>query len=515
MRSTARSRAAAAPGRRSAHRPRHRGRTPSSRTTRHAPDAAGTRSATIASNVAIARDETQLVLEAELPGRVGDQVADPGHRPAPDAHGTGSAGCGDGRASRPRSRRDERRASAPALTSHAVAIARSAGSRSSRVVVVTKAWGSSAIRRTRCARRSGSSSREDVVEQEQRRPAVERGQEVELGQLERQDRRPLLPARRERRRGRGRRARTPGRRGAGRRASSRSRPPSRRSPRAGGPARRAASRRGAAARSSRTAARAAPPRPPRGRSRRGRPPAARRGPPRSRRRSATIVAAGIEEGRVPEPQLVARRLLLADRPQQAVALLERPAVGREVHRRRPASRARRAGRAPRAAATASPATSSISSGANTTTRRTPAEARRPAADAVDPDPLPAAPVAAGAGADDRDLDRRRGPTTPSTRASVGRPSGSARRRPRVRWERPQASSTIASRRLVLPAAFGPQTSCGPGPKRLERGVAPQVERVEMAIEQAVGSRRTRSLSGGGVRIAGRQDVVRTGMTTWT
>src|SRR5258708_11043860 len=33
----------------------------------------------------------------------------------------------------------------------------------------------------------------------------------------------------------------------------------------------------------------------------------------------------------------------------------------------------------------------------------------------------------------------------------------------VRWERPQASRTIASRRVVLPAAFGPTISCGPGP----------------------------------------------------
>src|SRR5215208_3155445 len=34
----------------------------------------------------------------------------------------------------------------------------------------------------------------------------------------------------------------------------------------------------------------------------------------------------------------------------------------------------------------------------------------------------------------------------------------------VRWDPPRASSTIASRRLVLPAPLGPQTSCGPAPK---------------------------------------------------
>ena len=83
---------------------------PASRTTRHAPDAAGTRSATSASNVAIARDETELVLEAELAGSVGDQVADPGHRPTPDAHVTGrQAAATDVPRGRVRAR-DERRA---------------------------------------------------------------------------------------------------------------------------------------------------------------------------------------------------------------------------------------------------------------------------------------------------------------------------------------------------------------------------------------------------------------------
>ena len=69
----------------------------------------------------------------------------------------------------------------------------------------------------------------------------------------------------------------------------------------------------------------------------------------------------------------------------------------------------------------------------------------------------------------------------STTSTVSRPSGGVSARPTrasirassspqrtsspsvvVRWLRPQASSTIASSRLVLPAALGPQTSCGPG-----------------------------------------------------
>ena len=69
--------------------------------------------------------------------------------------------------------------------------------------------------------------------------------------------------------------------------------------------------------------------------------AARAGPPRP--------TARVEEGLVPEPQLVARRLLLADRAQQAVALLERPAVRAQIvgigrgSARRPACRAPHAG----------------------------------------------------------------------------------------------------------------------------------------------------------------------------
>ena len=54
------------------------------------------------------------------------------------------------------------------------------------------------------------------------------------------------------------------------------------------------------------------------------------------------------------------------------------------------------------------------------------------------------------------------PRLPSTRATsvaqrISSPSDV------VRCERPHAISAMASRRLVLPAAFGPHTSCGPGP----------------------------------------------------
>src|SRR6185436_17650021 len=93
----------------------------------------------------------QLIGEAQAGGGVRDERPDPRHRPATSwrvlvlapflVH------------QRARTAPDS-----PGRTSHGVAIARSAGSRSSSVVVVTNAWGSSAIRRTRWARRAGSSS---------------------------------------------------------------------------------------------------------------------------------------------------------------------------------------------------------------------------------------------------------------------------------------------------------------------------------------------------------------------
>ena len=52
----------------------------------------------------------------------------------------------------------------------------------------------------------------------------------------------------------------------------------------------------------------------------------------SRWRSSRTAVAGLEQGRVPEAQLGARRLLLPDEPEEAVALLEGPPVGGEVPR---------------------------------------------------------------------------------------------------------------------------------------------------------------------------------------
>ena len=131
-----------------------------------------------------------------------------------------------------------------------------------------------------------------------------------------------------------------------------------------------------------------------------------------------------------------------------------------ARRRRPASRLRRAGRSPPGGATAS-----RRPGASPRARTGRSAAARPAPLARRARPLTRIrlrPAAARCPARTIATSIVSWPTRPSTRASsvpqrISSPSVA------VRCERPQASRTIASRRLVLPAAFGPQTRCGPGP----------------------------------------------------
>ena len=273
--------------------------------------------------------QAELVLEAEPAGRLGDQVADPLHRP----RGGTSSDAGP-RLTRPQ------RASAPLRSG----LDRPARRRrpQGRIEVVQGRRRHERLGQlgdppdeVRAALRVELA--EDVVEQEQRRPAVERREQVELGQLEGQDRRPLLAARGEAGQVAAARARRRGRRGAGRSASSRSRPPSRRSRPGAGPGRRWIVSPGAGARSSRSAASAGPPP---GRSRDGPTSGSASRLEGARRRRRRRAAAGLEQRVVPEAELVAAGLLLADRPQQAVALLEGPPVGRQVGAvgRRPAGR---------------------------------------------------------------------------------------------------------------------------------------------------------------------------------
>jgi hypothetical protein len=83
-------------------------------------------------------------------------------------------------------------------TSHGVAAARRAGSRSSSVVVVTNACGSACDPADEVRPPGRVELGEDVVEEEERRAPVERREQVQLGELEGEDRRPLLTARCER-----------------------------------------------------------------------------------------------------------------------------------------------------------------------------------------------------------------------------------------------------------------------------------------------------------------------------
>ena len=304
-----------------------------------------------------------------------------------------------------RRRRRARRPSAPVRTSQAVAIARSSGSRSSSVVVVTNACGSAAIRRTRCDRRSGSSSQKTSSRRRsggrpssavsrsssaslrariavrcwpreaklaRSRPASSKTRSSRCGPIERRPVPDLLVGRLDE-------------------------PPGERVPR------RLAGERRRVRHVAQRQPRRRPPRP--ARSPRGRPPAARRAPRAGAAARSTIAAAGVEEGAVPEAQLVARGALLADRPQQAVALLERPAV-----RRQGVGVGRRAGRGQlvddRPAQRRRADDQEHLLGREEDDPQQPAEARRPPAEAVDPDPL-AARRTRRAGAHDRDLERVR------------------------------------------------------------------------------------------------------------
>ena len=143
--------------------------------------------------------QAELVLETQGAGGIGDAARRSGAsagaavrsrriRVTPGTSGRDGGARRGGRSSAP---------SSAARTSQPWAISRSAGSRSSGVVVVTNACGSSAIRRTRCDATLGVELAEHVVEEQQRRTAVELGQEVELGELEGEDRRALLATRRE------------------------------------------------------------------------------------------------------------------------------------------------------------------------------------------------------------------------------------------------------------------------------------------------------------------------------
>ena len=265
---------------------------------------------------------------------------------------------------------------------------------------------------------------EHVVEEQQGRVGRRSArQQVELGELPAPGSRCAAGRVRRTRRGPGRRARTP--------TSSRCGPTSvapfhssfsavsasrRRSASSG-----VSSGGGSALRDGRAAS--ADPRP--ARSPRGRPRAARRARRASSVRQRTMRPPSATTTLVPEAQLVAAGRLLADAPQQVVAL------GRAPGRRWPslaaavgASWATSVSRLVRRS-DGEPTTSSMSSGAKTHGPECARERRRPARHAVDPDPLADAPGGA-ARADQHHLDRV--PAARACRPRVPRDGRAARPR---------------------------------------------------------------------------------------
>ena len=97
--------------------------------------------------------------------------------------------------------------------------------------------------------------------------------------------------------------------------------------------------------------------------------------------------------------------------------------------------------------------------------------------------------------------RRRGPRP----GPAPGPSARARRRPSCGGTGPRPARTIASSRLVLPAALGPQTSCGPGLEDgVELRVAAQVADREPEQDRRGASAARRPRRGGaGASVGGR------------
>ncbi len=194
--------------------------------------------------------------------------------------------------------------------------------------------------------------------------------------------------------------------------------------------------------------------PPRGRSRDGLPRSGSAIDSSRRSRPATTAAPAVEQGGVPEPQLVPARLLLADRPEQAVALLERPAVGRQVGRVGRRAAGGQLSRAPPGAGTASRRSGASPRARTGRPGACPARLGCPAGHAVDPDPLALTAAAlaqegnldgraaAGRAAVDDPLDpgHRR---TPADQLGVGRRSGASG--PRRAARSPRAGSSCRPR----------------------------------------------------------------------
>ena len=142
-------------------------------------------------------------------------------------------------------------------------------------------------------------------------------------------------------------------------------------------------------------------------------------------------------------------------------------------------------------------------------RRPGPAARR--ADAVDPDPLAAGRSRSAPARTMRDLDASSAPTRPSIRASVGAPADELAVGV-VRCERPQRQQHDRLEQARLAGGVrAPDELRARAEGGVERRVAAEVEQAER-LEHGSSVRGARRA---GLRDGGRQDVVRTGITTWT
>ena len=475
----ARGPASGAPGPRSGGRPRRRWRTPRAarRGTRRPP--AGTRSATSASNVAIARASRSS--SSRPSARAASGIRSPSRRIGRRRGvviraGPLGARLGDRRARRRRQ---------PRAVVGGADLPRLGDGAQRRIEVVERRRRHERLRQLGDPPHEvGPAERielaEHVVQQQQRRAAVELGQEVQLGELEREDRGPLLPARRE-----------PGQVPAGQvegevvavRPDDRGPVPDLLLGGVGQPAGQGVARRLAGQhRRVRDVAQAHPS----GRGLLGRDLAVRGRQWRGHELEEPQPSLDDPAARIEErcrPRTGAGRGSRSPRGSRAGGCSAAGACGRTSpgRRRRPGSGPSPAHRSPRAAATAS-RSPAASPRARTGRPAGSARARSPVGPApltrtrLRP-PLPSAPERVIA------TSRTSAPTRPSTRAR-SRPQRISSPSAFVRCERPQPSSAMASSRLVLPAALGPKTRCAPGPNEASSVAYPR--RSSAVIESSTG-----------------------------
>ena len=218
-------------------------------------------------------------------------------------------------------------------------------------------------------------------------------------------------------------------------------------------------------------------------------------------------AAGIEDRRVPEAELVAGRLLLADRAQQAVALLERPAVLGEIALvRRRSLAGQLVQRRP-----AQPRRARHEQHLLRREQHDPQGARQaagPSGNPVDADPL----ALAGAVGHQRNLEGRVLGHRDVAFHAGKRPAPADHlgvRRRSMRAPPGQQHDRLEQARLA--GRVGAPDELRPRPERgLERGIAPEVGEAQGVEQRGVPGRDPAFVGDGD-----RQDAVRTGMTTWT